>query len=277
MALAPASPIVAPACFVYFLMFQPILRRNLIFMYRPKFDGGGFRWPFIFDMCIACCVAGEILLTTQMILKQAAGPAIAAAIPMLPTILYHRAMKRRYLRAFEDAALLQTSLLDGWDNFHNEETSMEKREEFRRFLVDAHKAAYIPVCIAAGEDEEGLTAEPAVVVPLETDVQKDLLEEPLHSPYQSEEVILPQGEATERRQNQHGATFRRAVNSLAALRRRGDSSTDSGVFSSMRDLNIVPGPSPFARPSFSKSASSIRSAEMRAAFLRMNQNPEKDE
>ena len=41
MALAPSSPLLAPACFMYFLVFQPILRRNLIYMYRPKFDGGG--------------------------------------------------------------------------------------------------------------------------------------------------------------------------------------------------------------------------------------------
>ena len=134
MALSPSSPLVAPACFGYYLVFQPILRRNLIFMYRPRFDGGGFRWPVIFDICISCCVVGQILLTMQMILKQAVGPAIAAAIPTLPTILFHRAMRRKYLRAFEDAALLQTSMLDGWDSLG--ESSMEKREEFRRFLVD---------------------------------------------------------------------------------------------------------------------------------------------
>ena len=134
MTLAPASPLVAPACFAYFLVFQPILRRNLIYMYRPRFDGGGFRWPLLFDICISCVVAGQILLTTQMILKQAVGPAIAACIPVLPTILFHRGMRKKYLRAFMDAALLQTSMLDGWDSV--DESSMEKREEFRRFLVD---------------------------------------------------------------------------------------------------------------------------------------------
>ena len=266
MALAPASPIIAPACFAYFLVFQPILRRNLIFMYRPKFDGGGFRWPFIFDMCIACVVFGQILLTAQMILKQAAGPAMASSIPILPTLLFHRGMKRRYLRAFEDAALLQTSLLDGWENV--DETSMEKREEFRRFLVDAHKAAYIPVCIAAREDEEGLTAEPAVVVPLDTDVQKDLLAEPLNSPYQvAPEVVMPQGESTERRASQHGATMRRAP---GARRRRGDSSSSSDVFASM---NVVPEPSPFDRRS--SLLKSQTASERRATFLRMQETPEK--
>jgi hypothetical protein len=51
-------------------------------------------------------------------------------------------------------------MLDGWDN--QEPTSQKKREDFRRFLVDAHKASYVPVCIA-GSDEI-MTAEPAVVI-----------------------------------------------------------------------------------------------------------------
>jgi len=71
LALAPASPLLAPACLIYFLVCQPLLRRNLIFMYRPKFDGGGLRFPFIFDMIISAVIIGQILLATQMGLKQA--------------------------------------------------------------------------------------------------------------------------------------------------------------------------------------------------------------
>lgn len=280
MALAPASPIIAPACFAYFLIFQPILRRNLIFMYRPKFDGGGFRWPFIFDMCISCIVAGQILLTMQMILKQAGGPSLAASLPIIPTLLFHRSMKRQYLRPFQDAALLQTSLLDGWDTA--DETSAEKREEFRRFLVDSHKASYVPVCIAGGNTEgEGLTAEPAVVVPLETDVSKDLLNEPLHSPYE-EEVINPGGESSERRPTQHGAMLRRNANTLALLRTRA-SSSDSGVFKSFRKLSVdvLPEPSPFDRraamATFNSHSGPQSTSSRRAAFANINENYVKEE
>jgi hypothetical protein len=88
----------------------------------------------------------QILLTTQMALKAAVGPAVVAAFPLLPTLIIYRGINKRFRRAFTDAALLQTSLLDGWDT--NEESTLEKREEFRRFLVDAHKAAYVPICIA---------------------------------------------------------------------------------------------------------------------------------
>jgi hypothetical protein len=135
-------------------------------MYRPKFDSGGERWPFLSDMLVTSIFMGQFLLTLQMVLKDAYGPALFAAVPALPTYLYRNFLISCFRRAYDDAGLLQTSLLDGWDNAIP--TSVEKREEFRQFLVDAHKAAYIPVCIAGGATNI-LTAEPAVVIPSEND------------------------------------------------------------------------------------------------------------
>ena len=112
-ALAPASPLIAPAAFVYFLFCTPLLRWTMIFLYKPRFDMGGSRFPFIFDMCVSGMVVGQILLVAMMSLKQAAGPALAAALPLIPTIFFRYVVRRRYLRAFTDAALLQTSLLVG--------------------------------------------------------------------------------------------------------------------------------------------------------------------
>lgn len=140
-ALAPVSPLVAPACFCYFLFLQPLLRRNLIFVYRPRFDGGGHLWPFIFNMCISAMVVSEILLSVQMALKQATGPTLVACFSIIPTIIFYIQMNKRYLPAFQDAALCQTSMLDGW--YDEGEYTMEKREKFRQFLVDAHKASYV--------------------------------------------------------------------------------------------------------------------------------------
>jgi hypothetical protein len=166
LALAPASPIVAPCATFYYFLCSPLWRRNCIFVYRPKYDAGGIRWPFLSDIIISSMIVGQILLTTMMALKEAVGPGIMAALPIIPTIMFRLSSRKRYLRPFLDAALLQTSLLDGWDN--ESPTSMDTREEYRRFLVDAHKAAYIPVCIAGGATSV-LTAEPAVVVPQEID------------------------------------------------------------------------------------------------------------
>jgi len=169
-ALAPASPLIAAAAFSYFLFCVPMLRWTMIFLYKPRFDLGGARFPFCFDMIVSGMVVGNILLVTMMTLRTAYGPAFAAFLPIIPTISYRWILRRRYLQAFNDVGLLQTSLLDGWDT--NEETAVSKREEFRQFLVDCHKAAYVPVCIASGEGTL-ITSEPAVVVPLETDIDED--------------------------------------------------------------------------------------------------------
>lgn len=44
-ALAPASPMIAPFALIQVLYCEPVLRRNLIFVYRPNFDRGAVRWP----------------------------------------------------------------------------------------------------------------------------------------------------------------------------------------------------------------------------------------
>ncbi|KAG7368157.1 protein of unknown function DUF221-domain containing protein [Nitzschia inconspicua] len=168
-ALAPASPLISFAAFFYFLVCVPILRWTAIFLYKPKFDIGGKRFPLCFDILVSGMLVGNILLVAMMVLRRAFGPAFAAFLPIIPTIAYRLILRRRYLKAFDDVALLQTSLLDGWDT--NEETNMTKREEFRQFLVDCHKAAYVPVCIASSEGMM-ITSEPAVVVPLETDADE---------------------------------------------------------------------------------------------------------
>ena len=100
-------------------------------------------------------------------LKNSVGPACLSGATIIPTYMFRKLTRTKYLRAYEDAGLLQTSLLDMWDTSHT--ASPKKREEFRRFLVDAHKGAYIPVCIS-GTSNNILTTEPAVVVPLESDL-----------------------------------------------------------------------------------------------------------
>lgn len=242
LALGPASPLVAPASFFYFLWSQPVLRRCVIYVYRPRFDGGGLRWPFVYDMTISSLMVGHILLTLQMVLKQATGPAILAALPTLVTLLSYWNNKKQFLGAFQDAALLQTSLLDGWDA--SEETTMEKREEFRRFLVDAHKAAYVPVCLA-GPEKASLTSEPAVVVPLETDGGAADNETVVHPEdddnhqQQDEEMtpssnpdrdttgatttdVMPEQQVLENSKTQYGAMLRRAVKTIQVLQSKVD-------------------------------------------------------
>lgn len=215
MALGPAVPVVAPAALIYFVICQPLLRRNLIFVYRPKYDGGGLRWPFLFDMIISSMILASILLAGQMGLKEGLVPAGLAASTIVPIFLFQRDMQKCYLRAFQDGALLQTSLLDGWNA--TETSSMSEREEFRRFLVDAHKAAYVPVCLAATDTDDFLTAEPALVVPLETDSDAPIPRTASVSPSEHSAALSPDSMSIDAQSNsfqrrtslQLGATLRR--------------------------------------------------------------------
>ncbi len=108
-----------------------------------------------------------------------------------------------------DAALLQTSQLDGWDN--SQPTSKEMREEYRKFLVDAHRAAYVPICLA-GDLARGLTNEPAVVVPHPNDILEPV---PLHHnpEFEQQSTSTPlSGHYPLPRFAQPGASYRRILN-----------------------------------------------------------------
>jgi hypothetical protein len=102
----------------------------------------------------------------MMTLKRAPGPALLAAFALIPTLFFRAMTNQKFHRAYQDAGLLQTSRLDGWGRA--EPTPMKTREEFRRWLVDCHKASFVPICLAGLDNF--LTAEPAVVVANDDDV-----------------------------------------------------------------------------------------------------------
>jgi hypothetical protein len=156
----------APTSALYFLFCVPLWRRNCIFIYRPSFDSGGALWPFLADVCLTSMIFAQVFMTTMMALKKAIGPAVLAALPIVFVSAYRIVSRNRYLAAYNDAALFQSSSLDCWDPSFP--ISTEKREEYRKFLIDSHKAAYVPICMAVGETT-CLTAEPAEVIPYEQD------------------------------------------------------------------------------------------------------------
>lgn len=161
MLMTPISPLLAPASLLYFLFCAPLWRRNCIYMYRSTFDSGGIKWPILSDIFISAMYASQILLGTTMILKQAFLPAFLTFLSLIPIYYHRKAVMKKYYRQYKDVALLQTSDLDMVDN--TLATSRKQREEYRKFLVDAHKAAYVPICLA-GEIASGLTFEPADVI-----------------------------------------------------------------------------------------------------------------
>jgi len=64
--LSFVSPVVAPAVLVYYLFAIPLLRRNCIYVYRPAYDGGGFRWPFLFDIFISSMVLAQVSIIRKV-------------------------------------------------------------------------------------------------------------------------------------------------------------------------------------------------------------------
>jgi hypothetical protein len=164
--------------------------------------------------------------------------------------LYRNYLHKRFKRAYQDAGLLQTSLLDGWDN--TIPSSVEKREEFRKFLVDAHKAAYIPVCIAGGATNI-LTAEPAVVIPNENDdmlgysdltasLKPELLINSPGSPYFGDQAPIFQPSRGNQRDSEDFATASLQTNRGACMRRAMSFSTPRSSLTAQNHVDSV-GPS----------------------------------
>lgn len=174
-----------------YLVVIPMLRWLVIFTYRPQFDGGGLRWPFLHNILISSMIWSQvrsvvrqdfplyalksilnfalflyvkILLAAMMAVKRTYGVSVLAGLAIIPTFYFDVLCRDRFLKSYEDSGLLQTSELDGWNI--DETTSMKEREDFRKFLVDCHRASYIPICV----NGEGniLTAEPAGMNSLHT-------------------------------------------------------------------------------------------------------------
>ncbi len=67
----------------------------------------------------------QCLLALVMFLKAAVGCAFVSILPIIPTLVFRNRCRWQYLKAFQDAGLLQTSTLDGMDPFAS--TSWKKR------------------------------------------------------------------------------------------------------------------------------------------------------
>ena len=81
---------------------------------------------------------------------------------IIVTLVYNNIILEKFLRPFKDASLHKTGMMYTKHQRHGE--SWQDREEFRRWLVDCHKASYLPTCLSGGK-KNLMTAEPATVVP----------------------------------------------------------------------------------------------------------------
>jgi hypothetical protein len=110
---------------------------------------------------------GQILIAASILLKQAVVAGFIVLALVIPTYFFSVWTKQNFERAYMDAGLLQTSELDGW----GVGKTVEGRERYRQWLVDTHKAAYVPLCLSGGEDF--LTSQPAVTVPTQREIEEE--------------------------------------------------------------------------------------------------------
>lgn len=169
--LGPAAPIIAPFATLYYMIFIPMLRWLHIFVYRPKYDAGGARFPIYHDQVISSLILAQVLTAALLLLKQAIVPGFIVFGMGFPTFFFSQWTKEKFLRSYRDAGLLQSSQLDGWGGGK----TIEWREKYRRWLVDCHKASFVPLCLSGGE--EFLTCQPAVAVPTYRDMAEEADEE----------------------------------------------------------------------------------------------------
>mmetsp|Transcript_24447 Transcript_24447/g.67563 ORF Transcript_24447/g.67563 Transcript_24447/m.67563 type:complete len:1179 (+) Transcript_24447:381-3917(+) len=162
--LAPLCPLIGPVALIYFIILAPMLRWLIFFGYRPRFDGGGDKWPELYHIVVTSLLLGQLVTGASIILKGNIIEGVIIVCCIIPTLLYNSVTLDKYFRQFSDTSLLQTDKID--DANKESYDSMQEREEFRRFLVDCHKASYVPTCLAGGKDSL-ITAEPAQVIPVD--------------------------------------------------------------------------------------------------------------
>ena len=109
----------------------------------------------------------QVLLALSFGLKKAFLLGTISAISIIPTWTFKNVCKDTFEQSYNDAALLQTSELDGWKV--GGEMSFLERERYRKWIVDCHKASYVPVCLNA--EENYLTSEPAVVISSQKEIE----------------------------------------------------------------------------------------------------------
>ena len=166
------SPLVLPCTFIYFLITTPIWRRQLVLVYRPMFDAGGMRWPFLFTVVMSAMYLSIILVSLVLLLKNMYTPGILTVLALIPAIDFHRSCVKRFKGAYSDIGLMQAGLINESNKKRGimisgsfDENHYKEKEDFRKWLVDAHLSAFIPICMLDNQTlVEALTAAPAQTI-----------------------------------------------------------------------------------------------------------------
>jgi len=85
-ALAPACPLVGIFGMFYFIAISPMLRWVLVFVYRPRFDGGGDKWPKLHHIIISSLLLGQLITSFTLLLKNNLLEGFIVLAMIIPTL-----------------------------------------------------------------------------------------------------------------------------------------------------------------------------------------------
>ena len=132
------SPLVLPCTLIYFVSTIPLWRRQLLLVYRPMFDAGGMRWPFLFMVVMSALYLSIVMVATILLLKNMFTASVLTVLALVPAIDFHRTCNKRFKGAYMDIGLMQAGLINEsnkkrgvLESWADETEKFNEKEQFR--------------------------------------------------------------------------------------------------------------------------------------------------
>ncbi|KDO18856.1 hypothetical protein SPRG_15855 [Saprolegnia parasitica CBS 223.65] len=109
---SPMSPLMAYFGALFFTLSEVVYRRQLLFVYDPNVHTTGAYWPHLYTFVMTALVVAQSTLLGVLSLKQAPGPATAALLLPVLTLLFHLHVVALYPRTAANLPLLECCRLD---------------------------------------------------------------------------------------------------------------------------------------------------------------------
>lgn len=182
------SPLVTVASAIYFLIAIPCYRRQALFVNRPSFIDGASRFTFLSNCVMGSLYTAVVFSGVTFFFKNMFIQSLLCFLTIFPLVDFQKSIFKSFGVPFKDVGLMQAGLIRdtpttatagmagmaGTSNYHstrkskqeeddnNDETEEEGiRERYRSWLIDAHKAAFVPICLLGSKEAVGvLTSTP---------------------------------------------------------------------------------------------------------------------
>ena len=106
-------PIMEVFGLVYFAGMYVVWKHQCLHVYAAEFEGGGdATWQKVFGFLMACLYMGEAVFIAYMGLKEAPVQAGLGFVPLIVTVLVHRALQRKLIAPLRNLSLEMAADID---------------------------------------------------------------------------------------------------------------------------------------------------------------------